>query len=370
MHSPAADQIEINIFGPGYGECSVVHLGSNQWVIIDSCIDSDSKLPAATQYLKAIGADIARDVKLIIATHWHDDHIRGLSDVVAECSTARFSLAAAVTSKEFLELLTAIDEKHGISSGSGASELNKIMSILRIGRRPAQRVVPNTLLLSLDAIMNAHGKNCQVWGLSPSASQYDLSLAELGNLMPAFRSAKIRYPKQGRNDLSVVTLIKFDDISLLFGADLEERSDPLLGWSAIVDLENRSSGRSVFFKIPHHGSSNGHLSRVWQEMLVDHPITVLTPWNKGRGLPLDSDIRRIKQHSGISFSTSAFVASRGRKRDPVVQRQLRESSNNLRAGLLKTGHVQIRSRPGGPTDIWSIETFSGACHVDRLLEVA
>jgi hypothetical protein len=29
---PTADQIELTLFGPGYGECAVVHLGNNRWV--------------------------------------------------------------------------------------------------------------------------------------------------------------------------------------------------------------------------------------------------------------------------------------------------------------------------------------------------
>jgi len=52
--SPAPDQIEVRLFGPGYGECAAVHLGENQWIIIDSCIDIKTWNPPVLDYFKAI----------------------------------------------------------------------------------------------------------------------------------------------------------------------------------------------------------------------------------------------------------------------------------------------------------------------------
>jgi len=37
MQKPEKDEIEVSIFGPGYGECIVIHIGNNEWVVID-CI--------------------------------------------------------------------------------------------------------------------------------------------------------------------------------------------------------------------------------------------------------------------------------------------------------------------------------------------
>ena len=70
---PQADQIEISLFGPGFGECCLIHLGSGQWVVIDSCLHSDTGEPAALYYLRQISVEPADTIRLIIATHWHDD---------------------------------------------------------------------------------------------------------------------------------------------------------------------------------------------------------------------------------------------------------------------------------------------------------
>jgi metal-dependent hydrolase (beta-lactamase superfamily II) len=52
-------------------------------------------------YLKRIGFNPAICVKSIIATHWHDDHIRGLAQVFRECESADFCCSDALKDSEF-----------------------------------------------------------------------------------------------------------------------------------------------------------------------------------------------------------------------------------------------------------------------------
>src|SRR5947209_16424 len=109
MTRPADDQIEVSLFGPGYGECCIIHVGSGKWIIVDSCIDPKSKSPVALQYLKEMGYDLASAVVMIIATHWHDDHVRGISQVMAECPNAEFVVSIAMSSKEFIAMAKSRD---------------------------------------------------------------------------------------------------------------------------------------------------------------------------------------------------------------------------------------------------------------------
>jgi glyoxylase-like metal-dependent hydrolase (beta-lactamase superfamily II) len=88
------------LFGPGYGECILVHLGGGNWLLVDSCIDQRSGEQPALEYLGRIGMDPAACVRLIVATHWHDDHVRGLARVVARCREARFACSAALRARE------------------------------------------------------------------------------------------------------------------------------------------------------------------------------------------------------------------------------------------------------------------------------
>src|SRR5947209_2078343 len=36
---PGADELELTVFGGGFGESICVHVGGGSWVIVDSCID-------------------------------------------------------------------------------------------------------------------------------------------------------------------------------------------------------------------------------------------------------------------------------------------------------------------------------------------
>ena len=49
--------------------------------------------------------DPDQDVALIVATHWHDDHIRGIARLVELCTDARFYCASALCGEESLTLV-------------------------------------------------------------------------------------------------------------------------------------------------------------------------------------------------------------------------------------------------------------------------
>jgi len=78
---PKADEIEVTIFGTGYVECIVIHVGSGKWVIIDSCLD-DANKPASLSYLQSLGVSVETNVIAVSASHWHDDHIKGLAKTI------------------------------------------------------------------------------------------------------------------------------------------------------------------------------------------------------------------------------------------------------------------------------------------------
>ena len=79
---PKSDEVEVSIFGPGVGESLVLHIGSGEWVVVDSCMNGDRSSPAALEYLREIGVDPATQIKWVIATHWHDDHVEGISEIL------------------------------------------------------------------------------------------------------------------------------------------------------------------------------------------------------------------------------------------------------------------------------------------------
>ena len=89
------------MLGPGYGEGVLVHAGGGEWLVVDSCLGADGE-PAALNYLRGLDVDPSTTVKMVVATHWHDDHIRGMARLVAACPSARFCCASALKTDEFL----------------------------------------------------------------------------------------------------------------------------------------------------------------------------------------------------------------------------------------------------------------------------
>jgi len=104
-YGPASHELEVSLFGPGYGECVLVHLGSGEWLIIDSCINQYNGGNPALDYLKSLGIDPNEAVKLIVASHWDDDHVRGLSGILEECREASFVRSLALDNMAFIELV-------------------------------------------------------------------------------------------------------------------------------------------------------------------------------------------------------------------------------------------------------------------------
>jgi hypothetical protein len=68
--APSLDEVEITVFGPGYGEAISVHVGDGCWLLADSCVLPSSSKPASLDYLERIGVSFS-DVKVIIAMLLH-----------------------------------------------------------------------------------------------------------------------------------------------------------------------------------------------------------------------------------------------------------------------------------------------------------
>ena len=105
-HPPSKDEAEITVYGTGYGESIVIHSGNGNWIVVDSACLGGKNNPFALRYLKILGVDFAAQVSHVVATHWDNDHIRGIAKIVRECENCCFVNSATVhTEKMFVELL-------------------------------------------------------------------------------------------------------------------------------------------------------------------------------------------------------------------------------------------------------------------------
>ena len=346
---PHPDEIEVALFGPGYGECAVVHVGGGDWIVLDSFLTSGRR-PVALQYLDGLGVDLARSVRLIVATHWHDDHMKGLGDLVSRCPGADFCCASALGSREFMSVAAAWAGTG--FRGDGIREIHTVMS--HLDRADAQPV------WALASRRIHRSSSCEVWSLSPGDEAYSTFLASIA---PHSGTGPLRgIDLQKPNQLSVVLLVRFNGgTSCLFGADLERR-----GWAAVLSDTARPQGsRSSVFKVPHHGSANAHLQGVWDELLEPEPVALLAPWRRGgRVLPKEADVDRI-----LARAPNAYATSGGPSGTISMDRWVRKKLKRDGARVVPeaeppdtTGMIRLRRSMDGENS-WRVKLFGSACHL-------
>lgn len=345
---PGRDELEFTLIGPGYGESVILHVGNGSWVLVDSCIDAEQE-PCALTYLDGIGVDPAQDVCMVVASHWHDDHIRGMAQMVEACSSAKFCCASALCTEEFLAVVGALENRRFASAGSGARELHRVFSRLENTGRHCTFASANRRVFSRG--------DCDVWSLSPSDRAFETFLKSIGNLLPAVGQAKRRSVGVSPNKAAVALWIQMADTAVLLGSDVE-RND----WREIVNSAERPQGKASALKTPHHGSANAHEPSVWNDMMIADPVAALTPWQRGgRALPKRSDIARLVSCTQRVYATSRnrTPAALGRRRDKAVERTIRESGIQLRKTGTPDGGIRLRRAPGPKCD-WAVELFGSA----------
>ncbi|MBW1649388.1 MAG: MBL fold metallo-hydrolase [Deltaproteobacteria bacterium] len=201
MKIPTIEQIEILFFGPGYGESILIHIGYGDWIIVDSCINPQTKKPAVLEYLEQIGLSFDC-IKLIIATHWHDDHIRGLYEIVKTCPNADFFLSQAVRQSEFIKLMSYYGFETTINSKSGIQELYNIISFLQSVKKKPKFACQDRILWEKKNTNKNY--SCEIRSLSPSDAAILLSHSEIAKLIPKLNAPKRRLPSITPNHASVV----------------------------------------------------------------------------------------------------------------------------------------------------------------------
>lgn len=339
---PADDELEISVFGPGVGESIILHVGGGKWTVVDSCLDPESRQPIALKYLRQLGVAL-ENVVAIIATHWHDDHTKGLAEIVRQCTRAEFFCSTAVREEEFLSLVAAaprLQLKTGL--GSGVDEMYDVLTYLAETKRPVSFRAENQIIYrSSDPV------SCQIEALSPSSTS---QLRALLALAPKAFEAKGAIPNPGPNELSVALHVSFGQAGALLGADLETGSSDKVGWRAIVRNPLNTHAAVGIVKVPHHGSAGADHEPAWAKLVAPQAHLAVTPFNSS-SLPKDTDVARLK-----SRSANVFHASPGRRKkaqlDKATERTLGDIKIFERSKTM--GRIRFRARATGEI-VWDLD---------------
>jgi len=345
--APDKDEIEVSIFGPGYGECVLLHVGNNSWIQVDSCIDSNTNHSASLQYLNKIKVKAQDAIQTIIASHWHDDHIRGLSEITNLAKNAEFWCSMALNRKEFLTLVCAYQDA-GIND-NGITEFSKILNILKTRkaeRKDCLKRAKANCIIREDRIQNKDKKyKIFIKSLTPMDGAITKAFNEISSCLPEEYIPKRRIISQRPNQTAVVLLVQIHKTVILLGSDLEERANKENGWTAIVDSNIWNNKKSSVFKIPHHGSISAHCEEVWQKMLTPSPISLLTSYNNaGQILPTTDDIERICGKTKRAYIAGLPKIYKSPKRPKSVEKTIKETVKKIHMTNGQLGQIRLRKK--------------------------
>lgn len=358
---PDADEIEVTLFGPGYGESVLVHLGEGRWLVVDSCLGAWApNVPAPLWYFDQLGLDPASAVGLVLVSHWHDDHVAGISRVIQACSLARVALSSAFPKKEFLELVTtysklAVEEP-------GVSELSRTLRLLAKSTRMAFANQDRQLL-----VHQTEAGARKVFALSPSDLALERALVAFGKLLPEPGQRPRRIGAPSSNESSVALWIEAPPTNILLGADLEEFQTSGRGWTAVLESSTGADGKASYFKIPHHGSETAYCPGVWAEKLVEVPVACVSPFKGGSvELPRPEDVARIQGHTSLAYATGRPRSKKAARDLPkAVQKTLKEQGKTLYYEPLADGYVTARWKVGHDSG-WRVKTYGEAGELSTL----
>lgn len=361
---PQPEEIEIIVFGPGYGECICLHIGSGQWMVVDSCSVSGRYNPIALQYFERLGLDPAEAVKLIVITHWHDDHCKGLATLLKACPSADFFISDAIAHKEFLTFVESYHARGSGASGSQVSEISTIFEYLISENLKLRRVTQGQCLYREDV------QKIEITALSPSPAATHAFLCNVADAMPktieeagendqrVYRSTAFNFSP---NEASIAIVVKIDNESIFLGADLENETAIDRGWNAVVGATNIPSFKAGTFKISHHGSLTGYDARIWTQFVNLNAISIITPWKKGKSqLPKEEGLEAISRHTNEIYITAQNHTSKGATGKPsVVHRELESLGMKITKISPTFGAVRLRKKIGSGEE-WSIKCFGSS----------
>jgi hypothetical protein len=325
-----------------------LHLGNGWWTVVDSFLSPRTRRPIALEYIESLGAS-SEDVELIVATHWHDDHVQGMAALVERCTLARFVSSSAHLTAEFLEVVEHMDAPGRLPKPTpGAREYGRVLAVLEeTGLERLHWAMQDMLLPRRDP-----EPLVELWALSPSTQTCLHAGRHMASILSDFvRAGTIAFSNP--NPLSVVLWATAETGRALLGGDIDSGRNARMGWQGVLDAHSRR-GRAGVYKVAHHGSHTGDHRRVWSEMLVGNPHAAITARTSNPALPTEMDRERIRSQTRRALlagdaTEELIVRSGGHQRLIAGQ-----TTRGLRVRGKEFGQIRYRLDTTRPGASWQV----------------
>ena len=185
----------------------VIHAGNGVWFVIDSCTVPETDEPRSVRYLTDIGVDVTSHVKRIIATHWDDDHIRGLSRLVELAKDAEFVCSGAVFTEDFATLVR-ISNSSRTNFAGGVREFGNVFDTLKKRGKQLKLVMAQTTIWN--CLRNGQ-EDAALIALSPSTATIIDGHLNIAQLVRGVKSQNLRPVDTSRNARSIVLWLRIQN---------------------------------------------------------------------------------------------------------------------------------------------------------------
>ncbi len=345
MTDPACS-LEMYVFGGTQGESIVLRLPGLGWGVVD-CYASTVADSADNAVLRFLSDQGVGELEFLCLTHPHDDHFRGMSQLLEQLHVRSFWRPSAMSTKrlKWILQLALVDAKR---SGYGeaienADELERIFTLVKErGRRRHEPLIPKvaalgTQLYPMPVNPEAH---FQIWAIAPSGRQTEHYEQGIRRCFDDNRRVKDRLPHGCHNEISLALLVVFGKTRIILGGDVEQQS-----WLDTLTEFDRRKLSGVCVKVSHHGSTNGYCPGLWEAFAAEKmPVAVVTPFQRHQ-LPRHDALEYISKFAAeivtpylsaicpqelpIPLSVKAPVASRRALRNTF---QARTRTRQVRMG--------------------------------------
>lgn len=351
------------IGGPSQGESVLVHYGDGKWIVIDSCTYGGVNLPLLV--LEKLHADNA-SVTRVICTHWHDDHVAGMSDILNECPNSYF-LVPSVTNAIILPQYFVYKSEKAVKENEKEAwqMFQKCLDVL-LKRNDVQdpELKEKQFVKIGESILDydTHHTHIDIKALSPSQQM----CSKFGQMLAAGDADSCEFDDSGiePNMCSISLGIKFgrNHRSLFLGADLECNRPKDAAYNSCVGECNQRHdigmcnlkesrhvepfGHFSYTKINHHSSKTGYCCHYWNSLVDGDSIGVSTVFTS-KNLPR-REIASLYYENNSSF----YITSQ----KPMKKLKKEEFAKVLGDKQYVTSLKQIDTTPGIVITKYDIET--------------
>lgn len=298
LDKPKNNEVEITLFGHGYGESIVVYVPEVGWGIIDSfqaTIEKETIIPPL-EYLKELLSPDYPKLAFVLLTHPHEDHYLGFDNILSDYpgGIEKICWYQGDGTRELKNYW--IQQK--IANNGALPSYSKIYIAIK---EAVKRGVSERRLSELTEIIDKRNIQIDNYGLtdisikalSPGSSSIRKYVELLQKAIPEEGKPVFRLDDRGHNLLSVSLLITLGDLKILLGSDVENSQGKDTGWIEIL-LNTRADLSVQLVKVSHHGSINGYHKEAWDmHCSKAKPIAIISPYNKASSPLPDTEVTNV-----------------------------------------------------------------------------